>query len=46
MEIHKIVMIRNNLRVPGSIRPSRVTFGALAGRRFFGPLETFSTKSS
>ena len=116
MEIHKIVMIRNNLRVPGSTRgwdslmtwvtlsngecppffpleegifdlarplnfrgekgvapkqkcrgvhapivallrgksvthvirscPSRVTFGALAERRFFGPLETFSTKSS
>jgi hypothetical protein len=31
---HKIVMIRNNLRVlaPGSIRASRVALGALAGR--------------
>ena len=48
---HKIVMIRNNLRVSGSIRASsasgrirrgeRVPFGALAERPFFCPARDF-----
>jgi hypothetical protein len=34
-------MIRNNLRVPGSIRASRVVFGALAESRFFRAVRDF-----
>ncbi len=44
MEIHKIVMIRINLRVPGSIRASRVVFGAPPNALSSVPLETIFHK--